>query len=169
MIRTERLLLRRAALSDIDAFHAIMTDKDVMRYWSNPPHEDRAQTEAFVKQLMQWTTPEVEEWVIEWDGRCIGKAGCWRWAEVGFLIHRDAWGNGYATEALQAVLPLCFAKFADAPALTAECDPRNARSVALLKRLGFRHLRTIEKDFLYGAAEWCDTSYFELPRVTGAT
>lgn len=163
MIETERLLLRRARAEDLDAFHEMMTDARVMRYWSSPPHETRAQTEAFLAHLMRSDAPDIEEYVIERDGACIGKAGCWRPAEVGFLLHPDAWGQGIAREALAAVLPLCFAKFADVPALTAECDPRNLRSARLLEGLGFRHLRTVEKNFLYGE-ELCDTAYFELPR-----
>jgi RimJ/RimL family protein N-acetyltransferase len=142
----------------------MMTDPRVMRYWSHPPHQHLEQTRKFVEHLMRSETPEVEEFVIEYQGRAIGKVGCWRPAEVGFLLHPEFWGQGFATEAMRAVLPVCFAKFRDAPALTAECDPRNAGSVALLGKLGFRHLRTVEKDFLYGDDEWCDTAYFDLPR-----
>ncbi len=165
MIRTERLLLRRAREDDFAAFHEMMTDPRVMRYWSHPPHTEPEQTAQFIAHLMRSDTAEVEEFVIEYNGRVIGKAGCWRPAEVGFMVHPDFWGQGFATEAVQAVLPLCFDKFDAAPALTAECDPRNLASIALLKRFGFRHLRTAEKDFLYGGTQWCDTAYFELPRT----
>lgn len=144
--------------------HAIMTDPRVMQYWSTPVHHDLAQTQAFLDHLMQDPSPNSEEYVLERDGQCIGKMGCWRGPELGFLLHRDHWRQGLAREAAQVIIPRCFDKFADATALTAECDPRNLASVALLNRLGFRHLRTVEKDFLYGADEWCDTAYFELPR-----
>lgn len=135
-----------------------------MRYWSRPPHSSVDETRSFLEHMMQCDAPDVDEYVIEHQGRCIGKAGCWRAPEVGYLLHRDHWGKGFATEALQAVIPRCFAKFAEAPELTAECDPRNRASVALLRRLGFRHLKTVEKDFLYGESDWCDTAYFALPR-----
>jgi RimJ/RimL family protein N-acetyltransferase len=164
LIRSERLLMRRARPDDLDAFHEIMTDARVMRYWSHPPHETLHQTQRFLAHMMRSDEADIEEYVIELGGRAIGKAGCWRRAEAGFLLHPDFWGRGLAQEAMRAVLPACFAKFADVPHLTAECDPRNTASVALLRRLGFRHLRTVEKDFLYGAQEWCDTAYFDLPR-----
>lgn len=163
MIETKRLLLRRARCSDVTAFHQMMTDPAVMRYWSHPPHETLAQTEQFVAHMQRSGQADVEEYVIEHDGVCIGKVGAWKAPEVGFLLRRDRWGQGFAFEAMHAVLPRCFAKFTDACALTAEIDPRNAASHRLLARLDFKYQRTEKKNFLYGD-EWCDTAYYALPR-----
>ncbi|WP_338548113.1 GNAT family N-acetyltransferase [Roseovarius phycicola] len=52
------------------------------------------------------------------------------------------------------------------PVLTAECDPRNIASIALLKKLRFEQTGYAEKNFDYGGIEMCDTAYFELKRKT---
>jgi [ribosomal protein S5]-alanine N-acetyltransferase len=39
-LRTDRLLLRRAVATDVDAMHRIMSNPIAMRYWSTPPHVD---------------------------------------------------------------------------------------------------------------------------------
>lgn len=43
-MKTDRLLLRRATMNDLEPFHTIMSDPEVMRYWSTPPHETTEQT-----------------------------------------------------------------------------------------------------------------------------
>ncbi len=91
------------------------------------------------------------------------KAGCWRLAEVGFILHPDHWGQGLATEALSAAIPHVFATLA-VEALTAEVDPRNAASLRVLDRLGFRETHRAARTILVGD-EWCDSVYLQLPRA----
>ena len=68
----------------------------------------------------------------------------WRTWEIGYVFDPQHWGNGYATEACGALLRELFVD-RSAHRVVAHCDPRNARSWALLERLGFRreaHLRS---------------------------
>lgn len=57
-------------------------------------------------------------------------------AEIGYVLGRAAWGRGYATEALTAVIGHAFGALA-LRRLEAEVDPANRASGALLRRLGF--------------------------------
>jgi RimJ/RimL family protein N-acetyltransferase len=164
LIRTARLTLRPARADDLHPLHAIFSDPQTMRYWDRPPHDDIAQTQRFLDGFMHGDPSQREEYILDLDGLCIGKAGCWRKAELGYILAREHWGKGYAHEACAALVPRCFARFPDAAELTAEVDPRNLRSIQLLERLGFRHVRTEERNFLYGDQEWCDTAYFACPR-----
>lgn len=164
MIRTERLVLRRARASDLADLHTILSDPRAMRYWSNPAHSDIAQTQAFLDGLIATGTDTSDEYVIEHDGQCIGKAGIWAKPELGFILHPAVWGKGVAFEALDALIPHLFRNFPDMPALTAECDPRNTASVSLLRKLGFDQIGFENKNFDYGGIEMCDTAYFELRR-----
>jgi RimJ/RimL family protein N-acetyltransferase len=161
-IRTERLLLRRAVPGDLPAFHEIMSDPRAMRYWSEPAHEKIEQTQGFVDFLCGCPGNGGDDWVIEFRGRAIGKAGAWNPPEVGFLLHPDHWGRGYMTEAMGTLIPRLFARH-DVPALTADVDPRNAASLRLLDRLGFREAGRAERTMLWGD-EWCDSVYLALPR-----
>lgn len=162
-ILTPRLRLRRATPADVDAMYAILSDALAMRYWSTPPHASVDETRAWLDRMLDRSTDDSDDFVIEHAGRVIGKAGCWRLPEVGFILHPDYWGNGLATEAMAAVLPRVFARFPEVPALEADVDPRNERSLALLARLGFREVRRAERTFQVGS-EWCDSVYLALPR-----
>jgi RimJ/RimL family protein N-acetyltransferase len=92
----------------------------------------------------------------------VGITGSWRPPEVGFILHPDHWGRGYAFEAMSALIPILFARHA-VPALTAEADPRNAASLALLERLGFRETGRAVRTMQW-RDEWCDSVYLALPR-----
>ena len=108
-----------------------------MRFWSSPPHRDLEQTRilagrddrrraAAQRRLRDRTR----------DGRVIGKAGCWRLPEIGFILHPHCWGQGLAAEACNAVIAHVFATYHLA-AITADVNPRNEASLRLLGRLGF--------------------------------
>jgi RimJ/RimL family protein N-acetyltransferase len=94
----------------------------------------------------------------------IGKAGCWRLGEIGFILHPDHWGKGLAQEALRAVLPHIFASL-PIDRLEADVDPRNAAALRLLAGFGFREVRRAERTVKLGD-EWCDSVYLELRRPT---
>jgi RimJ/RimL family protein N-acetyltransferase len=159
---TPRLRLRRARESDLAAMHAVMSHPLAMRYWSSPPHAEIAQTRDWLAGMIA-TPPELgEDFVVEFEGRVIGKAGCWRLPEVGYILHPDCWGRGLATEALSAVIAHVFAT-RPVDALTADVDPRNEGSLRLLARLGFAETHRAQRTWLVGE-EWCDSVYLALPR-----
>ena len=164
MIRTPRLLLRRARMSDLDDLHRIFTDPRAMRYWDTPPHTDIAPSRRWLAAMVALPPDASDDFVLERDGRVIGKAGCWRIAEIGFILHPDHWRQGLATEALAAAIPHIFATLPVA-GLTADVDPRNAAALRLLDRLGFHETHRAQRTILVGA-EWCDSVYLRLPRPT---
>jgi ribosomal-protein-alanine N-acetyltransferase len=80
--------------------------------------------------------PLGDDFVVEHEGRVIGKAGCWRLPEIGFILHPRYWGRGIAAEACGAVIAHVFSVHG-VNAITADVDPRNEASLRLLARLGF--------------------------------
>jgi RimJ/RimL family protein N-acetyltransferase len=161
-IRTPRLRLRRARPDDLAGLHAVLSDPAAMRYWSTPPHRNLDETREWLDSMMAAPKDESDDFIVEHDGRVIGKAGCWRLPEIGFILHRDCWGLGLAREALAAIIPYLFGRFA-IPAITADVDPRNAASLALLRRLGFTQTGRAERTWLVGE-EYCDSIYLALAR-----
>lgn len=164
MIATARLTLRAARADDLDDLHAIFSDARAMRWWDRPAHDDIAQTRAFLDWFGTPDPDRREEYIVELDGRCIGKAGVWRRPEIGYILHPDHWGRGYATEALRTVIPRAFARWPALDRLTAGFDPRNDASRRVLRRLGFRFAGYGMRDFLYGGTELTDTARYVLPR-----
>ncbi len=161
-IVTERLRLRRARADDLDALHAVLSQPVAMRYWSSPPHGDREQTRTWLAGMIDAPPQLSDDYVVEFEGRVIGKAGCWRLPEVGYILHPDYWGRGLAREALGAVIDHVFAGW-PVEALTADVDPRNEASLRLLARLGFVETHRAKRTWLVGE-EWCDSVYLALPR-----
>lgn len=160
-IRTERLLLRRASPSDVDDLHAIFTQPRAMRYWTRPAHQHLSESRDWLHGMLFPKEP-ADDFVITLNGRVIGKAGAWRLPEIGYILNPDAWGQGFAREALHAVIPHLFARH-PVPALTAEVDPRNTASIRLLCDLGFHQTHSALRTMQWGD-EWCDSLYFARPR-----
>lgn len=162
MIVTPRLSLRKPQMSDAPALHRAMSEPSAMRYWTRPAHEWLAETEAFLASMIAADAEGGDEFIIEHAGEVIGKCGMWRRFEVGFLLHPAHWGKGLAQEAMVALIAHLFATQAT-DHLTAEADPRNAASLALLARLGFRETHRAERTMQWGD-EWCDSVYLRLDR-----
>jgi RimJ/RimL family protein N-acetyltransferase len=154
-IETARLRLRRLEPGDLAALHAIHSREDVTRwlYW-NPRSEDevRISLDAHIARPFD----EGVVLAIDLEGELIGTAnvavGEHRQGEIGFMIHPDYQGHGYATEAAEAIVELAF----DAYRLhrVYGCvEPRNTASVRVLERLGMRReAHLIENE--WGKGEW---------------
>jgi RimJ/RimL family protein N-acetyltransferase len=164
-LRTPRLRLRRAEPGDLEALHAILSDTRAMRYWSSPPHQDIAQTRAWLDDMI--AAEDSDDFIVELGGRLIGKAGCWRLPEIGYILRPDAWGQGFATEALTAAIAHIFSAH-DLDAITADVDPRNTASLRLLARLGFAETGRASATWEI-AGEVCDSVYLALARAAFRT
>jgi len=160
-IVTPRLILRAARPDDLDALHAVLSDPRATRWWSTPPHETPAQTRVWLDNMIA-NGPDHPDFVIELDGRAVGKAGFYVMPDVGYILHPDVWGRGLAHEAVGAVIDHVF-RTRDVRTLTADVDPENAASIRLLERLGFVRTGAAERTWHIGGA-WKDSLYYSLSR-----
>jgi RimJ/RimL family protein N-acetyltransferase len=164
-LETERLLLRPYTTDDLDALHAIIRRDDVNRYLYSEPR-DRDETRDVLARLMTKTAFDDENEEIQLAvavkglGAVIGHVMLRRTSrehrqgEVGYIIHPDHHGHGYATEAARVMLRIGFDELG-LHRIVGRLDARNARSARVLERLGMRreaHLR--ENELIKG--EWCD-------------
>ncbi len=160
-LRTARLTMRPFREDDVPALHAIFTNREAMRYFGDP-HISLDDTRGLVTATMNGDPKGTCDFVIDADGRVIGKAGMWREGEIGFILNPSFHRRGYATEALTAVLDHLFLTRQE-PRLYADSDPRNLPALALLKRLGFRECGRAERTICIGG-EWCDSVYLDQMR-----
>ncbi|MBO0881638.1 MAG: GNAT family N-acetyltransferase [Mycobacterium sp.] len=146
---TERLELRRWREEDLDAYAELAADPDVTRYLGGP--FDRAtawrQIAIFIghRELRGWTNSAVVE---RSSGRLIGRGGLWQpegWPglEVGWVLRRNSWGCGYATELGRAVRDHAFAALR-APHLISVIHRDNARSIRVAEKIGSTFERIYE-------------------------
>lgn len=160
VLKTERLILRGPSEDDVDALFAVYGDPRVMRFWSEPPQADRTVTRAMVTRHLQSFERAPLYFVIERNGRAIGRAGVHERDEIGFILGADHWRQGLMTEALQAMIPYFFDDL-HFTQLTADADPQNAASVATLLKVGFVQTGE-EKNTFCVNGDWSDSVYFTL-------
>jgi len=161
-LRTDRLVLRRARTGDLEAIHAVLSDERAMRYWSNGPHAELAETERWLDSMITSPAEVSDDFVVTLGGEAIGKMGAWRLPEFGFILRSDHWGRGYASEAMRAFLDHMF-RTRGIDFLTADTDPRNAGALRLLANHGF-----VETGRASGTWDThiglCDSVYLRLDR-----
>mgnify|MGYP001025035925 CR=1 FL=1 len=140
---TERLVLRRPALADSEAiFVRYACDREVTRYLGWPRHRSVADTREFVEFSdacwEQWGTgPYVIE--LRTTGYLLGSTGLAiespRRAMTGYVLAKDAWGHGYATEALHAMVAV--AARLGIEQLYAQVHVANTASMRVLEKCSF--------------------------------
>jgi RimJ/RimL family protein N-acetyltransferase len=161
-IVTPRLRLRKARIEDLEAMHAVLSHPLATLYWSTPPHEQIDQTREWLTDMIEASDRESFDFIVEHEGRCIGKCGMYRIPEIGFILHPDHWGQGLAAEALQAVIASAFDSL-PLHEIVADVDPSNSASLGLLKKLGFLETRRAERTW-YISGQWHDSIYLALRR-----
>lgn len=82
-IATQRLRLRPAVAADLAAVHAILSDARATAYWSTLPHQTVEQSRAWLGSMIDIPADQGEDFVVEHEGRVIGKAGLYRFPEIG--------------------------------------------------------------------------------------
>lgn len=155
-ITTERLVLRRARIEDAEPMHRIMSDPEAMPFWLTLPHESADQTADWIRSMLDPPGAN-DDFMVTLDGEVIGKMGAWQLPDFGYLLDRERWGKGYASEALAAFL--AHRRREGSTFLTADTDPRNTASIRLLQRHGFMETGRAEKSWLIGG-QWFDSIYW---------
>jgi [ribosomal protein S5]-alanine N-acetyltransferase len=144
-LQTLRLRLRPFADSDSDAIYALQSNARVLRYWNSPPWEDRTRSQAFLaacKQTEQdgsgarFAIETLESNVFVGWCSMFGWNPTYRSLGVGYCLSEGAWGKGYATEAVRAMLTWAY-QVLDLNRVEADLDTRNAASARVLEKLGF--------------------------------
>ena len=171
-IDAERLRLRRMRADDLDDVHAYLGRDDVATYLTHGARSREEVAAAVAEYAAATRIAGDGDWIqpaIEVDGRVVGhlylKLHSIRHlgAEIGWTLHPDAAGRGYATEAATALLDVAFGDMG-LHRVRAELDPRNAASVALCRRLGMReeahHLRDFRDERIPGG--WGDTGVWAI-------
>jgi RimJ/RimL family protein N-acetyltransferase len=162
-IRTERLLLRKAREGDLDAIHSVLSNPEATTYWYEPPHSTVQQSKEWLISMMRTPEQSGEDFIVEHEGRVIGKIGFRAFPLIGFIFHPDSWGRGLAREALAPVIQRAFETHQLA-FIDADVDPRNERSLRLLKSVNFREVGRKERTWNVGG-HWCDSVYLRLSRT----
>ncbi len=142
LILTERLLLRPLCIDDLTTVHRYASDTEITRYMMNLPNSVPEESQKFIEDAAaEWNkeSPDYYEFAILLEDKQIGGVCLYltedrKQGELGWILAPDFHGNGYASEAADAMITL--ARRLKLDSVFARCDSRNKASEALMQRLG---------------------------------
>lgn len=148
ILHTDRLVLRPHALADYPACQALWADRQVVRHIGGSPQDAQAVWFRLLRYAGMWSLLGYGMWVMEdrATGVFLGEAGLLSAArglpeldsvpEAGWVLGRQGWGRGIATEAMAAILHWADAQL-DVPAIRCIIEPDHGASIRVAEKLGF--------------------------------
>jgi ribosomal-protein-alanine N-acetyltransferase len=165
VIRTKRLMLRQFQGQDMEAYVRMMGDREVGKWFPKGDgytrEEARRSLDAILKHWNQWGFG-IWALVGREDPVLRGRCGFNRILEtseieVDFVLARNYWRKGYATEAAEAVLAYGFNSL-NFDRIIALAKPDNVASRRVIEKIGLR--------YQHDAEYWGITcAYFTLSRA----
>jgi len=155
VLETERLILRRQVIEDLDVLWALYCDPEITKHIPDAPktfEEAKAELEWHMNghpknlDLGLWATIHKE------TGRFIGRCGLLPWTidgreevEVAYTIAREFWGQGLGTEAAQAIVAYAFENLG-ITRLICLIEPENRASVKVAQKIGMTFEKAMEDE-----------------------
>ena len=148
-LSTPRLMIRLAECRDLDALFTLHCDAEITRYIPHMHWTTRADADVWFARLLERREKQsavqcviVKRVTDDAAEAVIGTTMLFNFevtsglAEIGYLLGREYWGQGFAVEAMKAFVDFSFATL-NLRRLEATVDVRNVASNKLLQRLGF--------------------------------
>ena len=154
-IETERLVLRKPRRDDAEVIFARYgSDPEVTRYMGFARHTSLEDTHGFLARAEgEWARAGAGAYVIESraEGTFLGGTGLHvetaTRAAIGYVLARDAWGHGYATEAVRAITSMV--RELGIVRLYAYTHMENRPSWRVLEKCGFEREAVLRKHFVF--------------------
>jgi len=149
-VETQRLRLRPFRASDLEAWSELCADPEVMRFLGGRPLEREEAWRKMAEYIGHWELRGFGQWAIaeRESDRLLGRSGLlypegWPGIEVAWVLSRDAWGRGYASEAGRATIDWAFGTLELATVISL-IDPLNEASKRVARAVGERHEGQVE-------------------------
>jgi RimJ/RimL family protein N-acetyltransferase len=155
-IKTARLLLRAPLAADADAiFTRYASDAEVSKYLAWPRHASTEETRGILESISaQWAkgVPACYLAFARDDGRLLGSTGLAfetpERASAGYVLARNAWGQGFATEMARAIVDVAFS-YPRLWRLWAICHIDHRASEHVLAKAGFTREATLRRHTVF--------------------
>jgi ribosomal-protein-alanine N-acetyltransferase len=167
-LSTARLRLRQFRPGDADAMHQCFASSEAMRFWNQPVHTKRIETERAVRNFIDCTPSYYRFWPVADAGtdRCLGLVNYHdghirsKRVSIGYIIEPTRHRQGIGAEAVSAMLDFCFGELGLHRA-QAFIHPDNSASIALAEKLGFRREGLLRDNLRVGEV-WRDDLLYAL-------
>lgn len=156
VLETERLILRKLTLDDLEDMYEYGSDDRVSEYVSWNNHRSLSDTKSFLVHIIeQYENREFIFWGIELkeNNKLIGTINFvslnskHKVGELGYILSRQYWGKGIMTEAVKEVIKFGFKEMGLAR-IQAKCFVENIGSEQVMKKVGMTYEGTIRKGML---------------------
>ena len=140
-ITTERLQLQPLGSEYLESVNDYAMDYENTKYMCRMPNERIEETANFLQNVdVEWAKekPEFYEFAILYEGEHIGAVGIYfenGIGEIGWIINKKYWRNGFAFEAAQALVRY-FIDYMGTTHFIAHCDTENTASYKVMEKLG---------------------------------
>lgn len=140
-IVTKRLLLKPLGSEYLQTVNEYAMDYENTKYMCYLPNKTKEETEGFLKHVdSEWQKekPEFYEFAILYNNRHIGAVSiCLEngIGELGWIINKKYWGNGFAYESAEALVKY-FSADMGITHFIAHCDTENIASYKVMEKLG---------------------------------
>ena len=171
ILETPRLLLRQLTPADVPDLRRWLARDEIYTYWGRPASKGEREPETMFIDPRPWVkrkpSPDFKWGVVCRDTNAvIGDISVFdiensRMGSVGYRFDPEVWGNGYATEALHAVVDFIFTH-TELDRLHATADVRNTASNRVLAKCGFIHEGTVRHGKM--VSSYCDYNIWGMLR-----
>lgn len=153
-LETPRIQLQLLTLDHVEEVFSLFSDSEITKFMDIEPCKTLEEAEEIIQFHIddsgcRWGLFEKEssQFIGTIGFHYLRKADQFI-AEVGFDLHKAYWGKGFMTEAMKEVMSFGFSSMG-LDIIDATVDPKNERSIHLMKKLGFRVEPELKDGLLY--------------------
>jgi ribosomal-protein-alanine N-acetyltransferase len=170
VIRTERLVLRDFREADWKSVHDYASDLEVVRYMDWGPNTVE-ETRSFIRRAIAYQQEQhrsVYDLAVVLTPQNVLVGGCGihvsnpdgREGWIGYVLNRNFWGRGYATETAKALLKFGFSQL-NLHRVFATCDPSNVASANVLEKIGMQREGYL-REHKWAKGKWRDSLLYAI-------
>lgn len=162
ILETNRLILRRLQLTDLDDLYNMYRDPEMRLYFPvEGASPDRTLTLEETREELEWFLnghprhPELGLWatILKETGAFVGRCGLLPWTldgrdevEVAYMIDKAYWGRGLGSEAARGIRDYAFEKLG-LTRLVCFIDPQNEASIKVATQIGMTFEREAADEY----------------------
>ncbi|MCM3164939.1 GNAT family N-acetyltransferase [Metabacillus litoralis] len=167
---TNRLILRKININDLDDIYEFSSDPKVAHHMTWEVNKTKEETlHNFVSIVIEkYKTGQSADWAIvhKESNKVIGTCSFVDWsnnnqkAEIGYVLNRNYWGQGLVSEAIKVVIKFGF-EILELNRIEGGCDTDNIGSEKVMLKAGFKYEGTLRKNE-YIKGEFRDTKVYSI-------
>ncbi|MCX6169249.1 MAG: GNAT family protein [Ignavibacteriales bacterium] len=155
-IETERLILRKLSLADVNDIFEYASNPEVSEFLPWETHKTIEDTHFFLELVeAQFNESNIIVLGIELkaEKKLIGTIALRNWdkadrcIDLGYVISNNYWNKGFTTEAVKVVIKYGFEEL-NANRVEAHCDENNIASYRVMEKAGMKYEGTLRQKVL---------------------